>query len=98
MLATITVARATLFPISGKPNYKDLLRLRECLTPILLRISYNIADGNHNLWEILSSDAVYKAKHHDVFDPPTWPFVYLIIPDYATFIVRSCAKTVQKLL
>ena len=55
--ATITAARANFVPISGKPKDNDLLRLSECLMPILLGIPYNTVDVNHNLWGILSSGA-----------------------------------------
>ena len=44
VLATITAARDNFVPISGKPIDGNLLRLRECLIPILLTIRYN-TDG-----------------------------------------------------
>ena len=65
--ATITVDRATFVPIAGKTKDNNLLYIREFLTPILLGIPYNTANVYCKLWEILSSDAAYKAQHHGVF-------------------------------
>ena len=94
--STITADRETSVPISGKPNDNSLLRLRGCITQILLGTPYKTADINHNLWGILSSNASYKAQHHEVFDPPTRTVVYLIIPDNSTSVVPSCANTIHK--
>ena len=52
VLYTTTVDRATFFPIAVKPTDAGLLRMRECLTPILLVILYNTYDGANNLWGI----------------------------------------------
>ena len=98
MPVTITMARETFVPITGKLNDNNLLCLRECLMPIILGIPYNTEDVNHNIWGILSSDAAYKLRHHKVFAPTTQPVVYLIIPDNATSVVRSCTDTFHKLL
>ena len=68
--AIITAARENFVPISSKPQDNYLLRMREFRTLILLGIPYNTADGNHNLWGILSSDAAYKVQHRNVFAPP----------------------------
>ena len=96
MPATITADRADFFPISGKPKDGDLLCLRKFLISILLRISYKTANGDHNLWGILSSDAACKSRHLEVFVPPTHPIVYPIIPNASTSVGRSCAEIVHK--
>ena len=49
MVSTITAAMANFVPINVKPKENNLFRLRECLTLILLVISYNTAYGYHNL-------------------------------------------------
>ena len=98
MSAKITTARATFSPLTGKPKYGNLVRLIKCITPILLRIPIKTVDGDINLWVMLSANAAYKARHCEVFYPPTRPVVYLTTPDYTTSVVRSHAKTVHKFL
>ena len=98
MSDTITAARANFVSISSKPKDDDIICLREFLMQILLVIPYNTTDSNHNLWGILSSNDVLKAQHHEVFDPPTRPVVYLTIPGNATSVVRSRSEIFQKML
>ena len=96
--ATITAARETFVPTAGKPKDNGIIRMRECLRPLLIGIPYKTADGNHNLWDKISSDADYKALHHEVFNTPTRPAVYPTIPGDATYVVCYRSETVHKLL
>ena len=87
VLATVTVAKATSPPISGKIRDNDLLRLRKGLTLILLDLPYNTANSNYNLWGILSFNSTCKARQIEVFAHNIWPVVYPIIPNDATSVV-----------
>ena len=60
----ITAAKATFVPITSKPKDNEILSLRELLTPILLIILNNTADGDHILWGILSYGTSYKAQQN----------------------------------
>ena len=78
--ATITAARTTFVPITGKPKNNNLLRLREWLIPILLSIPYKNTSCNHNLWYRLYSDAALEGDtqwgihpYHTAWRLPGYP-------------------------
>ncbi len=85
-LATATLA---FLPIAGQPTDDNLVRINNALAPILLKITYDRANGVQNLWGLIADANRYLHHYGLVFGrPATCPAVY--DPDIADD--ASCVK------
>jgi hypothetical protein len=73
-LATATLA---FLPIAGQPTDDDLVRINDALTPILLKVTYDRANGVQNLWGLIADADRYLHHYGLAFaHPATRPAVY----------------------
>jgi hypothetical protein len=73
-LATATLA---FLPIAGQPTDDDLVCINDALAPILLKITYNRANGVQNLWGLIADANRYLHHYGPAFvRPATRPAVY----------------------
>ena len=54
-------------PIIGQPSDVDITSIREMLTPVLLQIPYDDADGKDNLIGIILPEDKYTTKYGQAF-------------------------------
>ena len=57
-------------PITEKPLYTDLTRLREAVAPLLLQILYEETGGKNNLIGLIRSKLVYVTCYGEAFPKP----------------------------
>ena len=55
-------AKATFSPIVGHPTNNDLVCINDALAPILLKIMYDLSNGEQNLWGLIAN--VDRYLHH----------------------------------
>jgi len=57
-------------PILGQPSDVDITLIRETLTPILLQILFNEAEGKDNLVGIILGEVKHTSKYGQALKPP----------------------------
>ena len=90
-LATATLA---FLPIAGQPTDDDLVCINDALAPILLKITYDCANGVQNLWGLIVDADRYLHHYGLAFvRPATRPAVYdPDIADDASRVERTRAE------
>jgi hypothetical protein len=90
-LATATLA---FLPIAGQPTDDDLVRITNALAPILLKLTYDCANGVQNLWGLIADADRYLHHYGLAFArPATRPAVYnLAIAEGASRVERTRAE------
>ena len=84
-------------PITEQPSDTDLTRLREAVTPLLLKIPYDETGGTHNLIGIIWSKLAYIARYVEAFPEPKRVGAYnLEIDNNATTVVRARQEAAHK--
>ena len=93
VIAWFQAAQEIFIVITGKPSDKDIVRIGEILTSILLSIPYDEVDEDDNLWGLIASLADFKSRYQNVvFFAPTWPPIYPEVLPSATAPVRTEAE------
>jgi hypothetical protein len=91
----LTSATSKFLPIAGQPTNDDLVRINDALPPILLKITYDRANGVQNLRELIADTNRYLHHYGLAFVcPATRPAVYNPdIAEGASCIERTRAET-----
>ena len=87
--ALFAAAREKVHPVVGQPTDAFLNKLREVLTPILLEIPYDEAEGKHSLIGLICPQDEYTAEHGGPFIVPKRLGAYPVVPDDAKGPVRA---------
>ena len=90
----LATATSAFLPISGQPTDDDLVRINEALAPILLKVTYDCANGVQNLWGPIADADRYLHHYGLAFArPATRPAVYdPVIAEGASRVERTRAK------
>jgi hypothetical protein len=91
----LTTAQALFLPIVGQPTNDNLVRLVNAVTPVVLKATYDRANGIHNLWGLVAKTDRYL-HHYEVpfLRPGARPACYdPDIADDATCVKRICVET-----
>jgi hypothetical protein len=93
--SALAAPQALFLPINGQPSNGDLVRLSNAILPILLKATYNRADGIHNLWCLVASTDCYIHYYGAPFvRPATRPACYDLASNAEASCVNCiCAKT-----
>ena len=57
-------------PIKGQPSIRDLTKISEVLTQLLLQIPFNETEGKDNLVRVINSTANYCSRYVQAFVIP----------------------------
>ena len=68
-------------PISGQPMDSYLVELCEVLSQIPLVVTYDKANGVHNLFEIIQDHTTYMTYYTSPFPQPRKPAIYNVSID-----------------
>jgi hypothetical protein len=73
----LATATSAFLPIAGQPTDDDLVRINDALAPILLKVTYDRANGIQNLWGLIANANKYLHHYGLAFArPATCPAVY----------------------
>jgi hypothetical protein len=85
----LPTATSAFLPIAGQPTDDNLVRINDALAPILLKVTYDRANGVQNLWGLIADADRYLHHYGLAFArPATRPAVY----DPAIAEGTSCVK------
>ncbi len=63
----LATATSAFLPIAGQPTNDDLVRINDALAPILLKVTYDHANGAQNLRGLIANADRYL-HHYDFYD------------------------------
>jgi hypothetical protein len=88
-------AQALSLPFDGQPSDNNLARLSDAILPILLKVTFDLINGVHNLWGLVASMDCYLNHYGAPFvRPATHPACYNpAITAEASRLNRFCSKT-----
>jgi hypothetical protein len=90
----LATATSAFLPIAGQPTDDDLVQINNALTPILLKVTYDCANGVQNLWGLIADADRYLHHYGLAFvRPATRPEVYdPDIEEGASRVKCTCAE------